>query len=88
MKNKYKVQIKESEVDVYDILQAYKITNPAIQHAIKKLFKAGKRGYKDKLQDYHEAIQSIERAKELEIYKTPLTYEELRDLEMKLFYRT
>lgn len=83
MKNKYKVRIKGAEVDVYDILVAYEIVNPAIQHAVKKLLKAGKRGYKDKTQDYNEAIQSIERAKELEYKKAPvLTYEDLRMKEM------
>lgn len=80
MKNKYKVNIKGVEADVYDILQAYEITNPAIQHAVKKILKAGQRGYKDKSQDYDEAIQSIERAKELE--SPTLTFEEIRLKEM------
>lgn len=83
MKNKYKVTIKGAEVDVYDILVAYEIVNPAIQHAVKKLLKAAERGHKDKKQDYNEAIQSIERAKELEYVKAPvLTYEDMRLKEM------
>lgn len=64
--SKYKVTTKGVEIDVYDILVAYEVVNPAIQHAVKKLLKAGQRGYKDKSQDYDEAIQSINRAKELE----------------------
>lgn len=64
--SKYKVTIKGSNLDVYDILTAYKISNPAIQHAVKKLLKPGQRGYKDIQQDLDEAIDSILRAKELE----------------------
>ena len=56
---------KGVELDVYDVLKAFDITCPAVQHAVKKLLKAGKRGYKDKVQDLDEAILSIERAKEL-----------------------
>jgi hypothetical protein len=53
-------------IDVYDVLKAFNVTNPATQHAIKKLLASGQRGYKDTQQDLDEAIQSIQRAKELE----------------------
>ncbi len=46
-------------VDIYRVLDAYQTGSPAIDHAIKKLLCAGKRGYKDKRKDYMEAIQSI-----------------------------
>ena len=49
-------------VDVYDVLRAFSVTDPAIQHAIKKLLCTGIRGHKDTRQDLEEAIQSIERA--------------------------
>ena len=49
-------------VDVYDVLRAFNVTDPAIQHAIKKLLCTGIRGHKDTRQDLEEAIQSIERA--------------------------
>jgi hypothetical protein len=49
-------------VDVYDVLRAFDVTDPAIQHAIKKLLCTGIRGHKDTRQDLEEAIQSIERA--------------------------
>ena len=42
------------------------IGNPAMQHAIKKMLVPGKRGVKGTVQDMKEAIQSIERAIELE----------------------
>jgi fructose-specific phosphotransferase system component IIB len=63
--NKYKVNCKGEEIDVYDVLVAFKVTNPAVQHAVKKLLKAGNRGYKNKFQDYTEAIESINRGIEL-----------------------
>jgi hypothetical protein len=55
-------------VDVYDILRAFAVTDPAIQHAIKKLLCTGIRGHKDSRQDLEEAIQSIQRA--LDVVKT------------------
>lgn len=65
--NKYKKQCKGVEIDVYDVLKAFNIVNPAIQHAIKKLLAGGQRGYKDVEQDYNEAIQSIKRGIELDV---------------------
>ena len=67
-KSKYKKKFKggEFEADVYDVLDAFETNNSAIDHAIKKLLAAGSRGVKDKVQDYKEAVQSIERAIEME----------------------
>lgn len=64
--NKYKRKVPKTEIDVYDVLKAFNVVNPATQHAIKKLLCAGDRGYKDKVQDLQEALASIERAIELE----------------------
>ena len=64
--NKYKRKVPRTEIDVYDILKAFNVVNPATQHAIKKLLCAGDRGYKDKVQDLKEALASISRAIELE----------------------
>jgi len=64
--SKYHVQIKGQWVDVYDILAAYNVTNPADAHAIKKMLCPGRRGAKDGIQDRQEAIVSLERAIELE----------------------
>jgi len=64
--SKYHVQIKGQWVDVYDILTAYSVTNPADAHAIKKMLCPGQRGAKDGIQDRREAIASLERAIELE----------------------
>lgn len=66
---KYKVTIrnrntgKELTVDVYDVLEAFKINCSAMQHAIKKLLMAGKRGFKSYDADCNEAINSVEQSK-------------------------
>jgi hypothetical protein len=64
--SKYHVQIKGQWVDVYDILSAYGVTNPADAHAIKKMLCPGQRGAKDGIQDRKEAIVSLQRAIKLE----------------------
>lgn len=55
-----------TEIDVYDVLKAFGICNPATQHAIKKLLGNGSRGHKDLITDLEEARWSITRAIELE----------------------
>ena len=64
--NKYQRECKGVYIDVYDVLKAFKVVNPATQHAIKKLLASGQRGYKDVKQDLQEARDSIMRAIELE----------------------
>lgn len=49
-------------IDIYRVLELWDVKDPAIQHAIKKLMVAGRRGVKDLLKDYKEAKVSIERA--------------------------
>lgn len=57
-------------VDVYSILEAFKVTCPARQHAIKKLLCAGLRGKGNSLQDLIETRDAVERAIELEAQRT------------------
>lgn len=64
--NKYIRKIHGVDVDIYDVLKAWNVTNPAIAHGIKKLLQPGARGTKSKRQDIEEARQSIVRALELE----------------------
>lgn len=53
-------------IDIYDILYLYNVTDPTIQHAIKKLLVPGGRGgNKDFEKDITEAIDSLVRGKEL-----------------------
>ena len=64
--SKYTKQIHGVSVDVYDVLMAWGVTNPALQHLIKKALQCGQRGHKDKQQDLQDIIDSSIRAKELE----------------------
>ena len=64
--NKYSKEIKHDVfVDVYDVLKAWNVTNPALQHLIKKALQPGARGHKTLEQDIDDIIASAKRAKEL-----------------------
>lgn len=52
---------KLQKLDVYRVLELFEVKSPAIQHAIKKLLAAGKRGSKSVEKDVEEAIISLER---------------------------
>lgn len=54
------------EVDVYCVLAAFNVTNPGLQHCIKKLLCAGLRGKGDLLTDLIQAKDALNRAIELE----------------------
>ncbi|UQS93303.1 hypothetical protein Scipio_00074 [Acinetobacter phage Scipio] len=53
------------ELDVYRVLKLFDVTDPCIQHAVKKLLCAGGRGVKDVDKDVHEAIDSLLRYEEM-----------------------
>lgn len=69
MKNTYNYYFKNTlhldAVDVYRVLELFEVTDPCLQHAIKKLLCAGERGAKDIEQDVQEAINSLERWKDM-----------------------
>lgn len=53
-------------VDVYRVLHLFAVTDPCIQHAVKKLLVAGGRGAgKDISRDVQEAIDSLRRWQEM-----------------------
>lgn len=52
-------------VDVYDVLNAWGVTNPALQHLIKKALAPGERGHKTLDQDMRDILASAKRAQEL-----------------------
>ena len=64
--SKYTKSVHGVCVDVYDVLMAWGVTNPALQHLIKKALQCGQRGHKDKQQDLQDIIDSAIRAQELE----------------------
>ena len=60
---KYNREIKPNVfVDVYDVLYAFKVTDPCLQHLIKKALAAGQRGHKDARQDLVDIRDSAQRA--------------------------
>ncbi len=63
---KYNRPCKGVTIDVYDVLQAFEVTNPALQHLIKKALCTGLLGHKDRKQDMNEILESAKRAIELE----------------------
>ena len=65
--NPYIVDIsKYNKLDIYRILSLYDVTDPCLQHSIKKLLCAGKRGVKNQTQDINEAILSLKRLLEMQ----------------------
>ena len=67
--NKYPHYFKDvahlETVDVYRVLSLFKVTEPCIQHAIKKLLCAGDRGDKSDIKDITEARDSLNRHLEM-----------------------
>lgn len=55
-------------IDVYRVLDLFSVTDPCVQHAVKKLLVAGGRGAgKDITRDIQEAIDSLERWKDMQL---------------------
>lgn len=52
-----------SSIDVYRVLDLFAVTDPCVQHAVKKLLCAGVRGSKPMTTDIQEAIDTLERWK-------------------------
>ena len=52
-------------VDVYRVLDAFGVSDPATQHAVKKMLCMGLRGHKDYLTDLNDSIESLQKAREL-----------------------
>jgi hypothetical protein len=69
--SKYTRTIKGVKIDVYDILQAWEVKNPALQHLIKKALQPGARGHKTRQEDMTDIMVSAERALQLENLSMP-----------------
>lgn len=54
-----------SRIDVYRAIRLFEVTDPCLQHAAKKILCAGNRGHKDLYRDVQDAIDSLERWKEM-----------------------
>lgn len=53
------------QIDVYRIISLFELADPCLQHALKKVLAAGKRGAKDPKQDIKEAIDTLQRKLEM-----------------------
>ena len=58
-----------TRVDVYRVLDAFGVSDPATQHAIKKMLCMGLRGHKDYLTDLNDPIDSLQKVRELYVQK-------------------
>ena len=54
-----------AEIDVYAVLNLFEVTDPCLQHIVKKALCAGKRGHKDMMEDLQNIIDTAIRAVEL-----------------------
>lgn len=61
----FKKTVHLDAVDVYRVLKLFNVTDPCLQHAIKKLLCAGGRGAKDIEQDVQEAMDTLERYQDM-----------------------
>ena len=61
----FKSTVHLDAVDVYRVLELFNVTDPCLQHAIKKLLCAGGRGAKDMEQDVQEAMDTLERYQDM-----------------------
>lgn len=53
-------------IDVYRVIQLFNVTDPCLQHALKKLLVAGGRGHKDISRDVQDVIDSCVRWQEMQ----------------------
>ena len=56
---------KIAEIDVYAVLKLFDVTDPCLQHIVKKALCAGKRGHKDMMEDLQNIADTAIRAVEL-----------------------
>ena len=65
-RNKYSREIyPDIFVDVYDVLRAFNVTDPCLQHLVKKALAVGQRGHKDVEEDLKDILASAKRALEM-----------------------
>ena len=54
-----------AEIDIYTVLKLFEVTDPCLQHIVKKALCAGKRGHKDMMEDLQNIVDTAIRAVEL-----------------------
>lgn len=53
------------KIDVYRVIDLFKVTDPCLQHIVKKALVAGGRGHKDIGKDMQDIIDTAERWKQM-----------------------
>ena len=66
-KHYFKDVSKFTQIDVYRIIDLWGVTDPCLQHALKKILVAGGRGHKDTAKDVQDIIDTLERWKEMQV---------------------
>jgi hypothetical protein len=62
----YKKDVKHLDyIDVYRIIDLYKLDDPCFQHALKKILVPGARGHKDLTKDINDIIDTMQRKLEM-----------------------
>ena len=56
-----------AEIDVYAVIKLFDVTDPCLQHIVKKALCAGKRGHKDMMEDLQNIVDTAIRAVELNL---------------------
>ena len=64
-------------LDVYRVISIFGVSDPCIQHALKKLLCSGVRGYKDQSKDIQDVIDTLERWKKMREEDAEITSSEV-----------
>lgn len=71
-------------LDVYRVINIFGVTDPCIQHALKKLLCSGVRGHKDQTKDIQDVIDTLERWKEMRYEDDKITSSEVTSPKVSL----
>ena len=64
-------------LDVYRVINIFGVSDPCIQHALKKLLCSGVRGHKDQSKDIQDVIDTLERWKQMRDEDAEITSSEV-----------
>ena len=64
-------------LDVYRVINIFGVSDPCIQHALKKLLCSGVRGHKDQSKDIQDVIDTLERWKKMREEDAEITSSEV-----------
>ena len=64
-------------LDVYRVISIFGVSDPCIQHALKKLLCSGVRGHKDQSKDIQDVIDTLERWKQMRKEDAEITSSEV-----------